>query len=239
MAEVVLKVGTFGMYEDGDILCAWNDKYIKKKNAETICRESGDRALQEIYAQKTHIYRFDRISEFTVTRTNLVTDEIDIFSDDRDDLGRYMHVKWHIQINAKKMFGFEGAERWYEKETIPDDTKLDLIWDEIEARTGERRANNTLYPLGDNNLMEFLALSVDDMTDAQAANLVLSEYETQTIDGEEREVQVKKRINKIDYASISAISADTLNRIYDRKEIVDVRGDTKINPISEVVALKV
>src|SRR5687768_2274240 len=81
-----LKIGTVGpdpAYQDGDIICAFNRRRCRCVHAQHICHPwkatpnaHGLLALSTVvhdYFEKTHQYRFERVSRLEVLRTNLIT----------------------------------------------------------------------------------------------------------------------------------------------------------------------
>lgn len=88
MAEFALKIGEGANYQDGDILCAFNRRFIRLRHADAICwpRLNGSKVggqlentqpLLEKWYQRIAQYMWERVSKHEIRRTNLWTlDEV-------------------------------------------------------------------------------------------------------------------------------------------------------------------
>jgi len=235
VGQLLLVVGSHPRYDDGDILVARNRRLIRYAHAQHICsvkdagfngdglRPSG--TLFELMQAKQHLYKFDRISSSEVRRTNLDTLEEDTISATPNAAGEYMHVQTFIDRRKNQarhsLFGSTGSEYWYgkrRKEVSPPQTTLDVIWTEIEARTAHRETSYVNWPFSERELTGFLALSVNDFSDADQVDL-----ESQLVDesNPENPIIVKRRKNWIDWRELrDVVEADVLNGSLP----VDIRG---------------
>ena len=167
MAELLLKVGTVGVYEDGDIICAHNSRRISCCHVQTLCNP----ALQTVnrdgllstgtiahdWFERTHKFRFERISTSEVRRTLIATGRSDVVSGTPNANGESMDVRQYIERRQKAarsgrpkkaLFGTAGSEQWYGGQIDMSAAALALVWDDVEAKT----ANNSLGLCGSNSV---------------------------------------------------------------------------------------
>lgn len=231
MPELILKVGNDqapDRYQDGDIICAFNRRRIRACHAEMICHVkhvsfNGDGlnpadSLPVHWFENTHQFKFERVSNKEIRRTNLLTLEEDIISDVPNEKGEYMDVPLYLARRKKhemhRIFGTEGNEFWYGGNVDASNTKLDKVWEKIEELTVKREADHQLWPLSSTEKKHFLALPVDDFTEEERG-----EYESSELDNEGR--VIKKRNNKVNYALL--VSVQKLLNIQDKTKEVDLR----------------
>jgi hypothetical protein len=185
VAELLIKATKgfpdFRRYQDGDVVCAFNQNHIKLKHAFHICsplnfnlnkwrlRPDG---LLRFFCDKTFKYRFERISKTEVKRTNLNTNNEEIFSDKSNLKGEYIYVQQHINYMKKNanhyIFGRAGEEIWYGGERNFSNDVVSSIWEEIEKETPYKEVDFYFWPLGKEEKKHFLALSVNDFSDFEA-----------------------------------------------------------------------
>lgn len=215
MAELLLMVGDGAGYQDGDILCAYNSRRIALVHAQHICASG---ALLEKLLERSYRYRFQRTGEFTLERIDLRTSETVEYSNKPDSEGQHIDVPLFISRRKRqpnhKIFGAPGSEYWFGGEWQPD---TDAIWNEIENRSAHRRANYTLWPLGEQEKRSHLALAVDDFDDAEAELLTAPR---QRIVGDVVET-VAKRARRVDWRALSLPVSRT--DIEDRTKAIDIR----------------
>lgn len=234
MAELLLKVGTVGpdpLYQDGDIVCAFNQKRIKHVHAQHICHiknfgfnifklRAAD-TLAKVYHEKIYKYKFERISAREIRRTNLDTLEEEIFSNVPNSKGEYIHVKDFInhqkRSNNHKIFGTAGNEFWYGGTRTPTDSALIDIWTEIESRTAYREINFPNWPLSKTELKNFRAIKVDDFDDVEAGVLVSAE----TSGKDDEIVIVKKRKHFVSWRTLPSLTS--VSDIENKDIIIDTR----------------
>jgi hypothetical protein len=228
MAELLLKIGDGANYEDGDILCAFNDRRIQLVHAEHICRvgkagtQNGNRlrpndSLTRMFLEKTRQYRFERISRAEVKRVTIATGQQATFGPMAAAGGEHMHVQEHVDRLLRHprhaVFGEPGREIWYGGRTRHTHDALDAIWSEIEERTEYRRADHRRWPAGEQDLVSHLLITVDDFSDADAAELVAP------LDAPGRKA---KRRHWVSWQALQALEGQ-VPRIESRRARVDVR----------------
>ena len=233
MAELLIKIGN-SRYEDGDILCAFNNKRISLVHLSHLCKPelSGFNkdnlrypdSLFDVFNRNIYQYKFERISEKEIKRIVIDTDEYEILSDAPNEKKEQIDVPLFIARRKAsprhQIFGSKGHEYWYGGRS--SNTKLDDIWTEVEARTEHRKVNYTKFPITSGEKRNYLALSVDDFNDE-----IRGELESPlmaVVEGEEQEQTLKKRKHWVDYKKISELSSFQ-NNILDKNVEVDLRDN--------------
>ena len=240
MAEFIIKIGDSPSYKEGDILCAFNDKRIKQVHAEHICDYKkqpfnsdglNTDGIHRQFLELVYQYRFDRVSQKSVIRTNLWTGEQDLLSDMPNTKGEQikadLYIKRRTAHQNHRIFGAKGREYWYGGKTNQSLQAIDSVWAMIEAETQERKENYTLWPLTDREKAAHVALNVEDFGDSQSVSFVEDVRDT------EGEI-IEKRACRLLLSNIPEISGDTLARHRDRGQIVDNRRGTQPIPVSRV-----
>jgi hypothetical protein len=211
MANFLLKIGASSGYEDGDIIVAPNRKRIRSVYASHICHvdkvpfnTDGLRSSDElnlIYMSKTHQYRFNRVSEKEILRTDLLTGMVELFSDTTEQ-----HIYVQEFINQQKTFGHHriygtsGNEFWFGKEIYPDHPVWNVVWGEIEQRTTERENKYKHFPFTEIEHRHFLPLtSQDDFNDETSSNYESSEYDDTVVDEVGTPTLVSKRKHTLEW----------------------------------------
>lgn len=236
MAELILKIGGVNdnpsRYQDGDIVCAFNNRRIRTVHAEHLCHVkdlpfNSDglnpiNTLPYYWHELTHQFKFERIARFEIQRTNLLTLESDVINATPNAKGEYMDVPLFIerqkQAPMHRIFGTEGREVWFGGNIDFSHAKLDKVWQKIEQMTPKREVDYQLWPLSSHEKKNFLALPVEDFDEATKA-----EYEKPEMNGEEI---VRKRKHKVDYAVL--VSAEKLLDIKDKTIEVDLRREVPL-----------
>ena len=197
MAELAVKVGDQGgghstRYRDGDVLCAFSNRRIRCTHAQHIChvRAAGftndglrpNDSLAEKMLQRTRQYKIERTGVQTVVVTNLITMDEHTLSNVPDGDGRCMHVPEFVdnrlEHDRHAIFGSPGSEVWYGGRTYYENDRMTLVWNDIETHSAFREVDHMLWPAGRQDLKEHLMLPVNDMTDAEAEELVIPELKT-------------------------------------------------------------
>lgn len=246
MAELILKVGAFSpdhSYQDGDIVVAPNDRQIGSIHISHICdvRKAGFNSdglrpdsLAARQQQETYQYRFDRVGEKVVLRTELATGTTELLSDTPNERGEAIDVSGYIARRkshpAHRIFGVAGSEFWFGGRVDTSRPKIDLVWDLIEGDTSFRRADHKKFPLGAIDEKHFCAISTADYTDGMASLMTATQQITKSVD-------VGKRLCRVDYNALEEIAGPLKNQIANREIAIDVRDFAQFVP-EEIVQVK-
>jgi hypothetical protein len=194
MAELLLKIGTVGpapAYQDGDIVVALTDRRIGQVHLDHLCHvfnyglnKDGWRPLDTLaqkYRESTHQFRFERLDEKTVLRTNILTGAKEEFGEKNNKKKEHIYVTEYLARQLGHpghcIFGDKGREVWYGG-TIDTSVKtLDSFWPLVEDELHVKKADHILWPFSDHELKHFLALKVDDFGDDMAGKYVAPVYE--------------------------------------------------------------
>jgi hypothetical protein len=229
MSEIILKIGPGSNYEDGDIVCAFNNRRIRGIHAEQICHiktiglnADGLRqinSLPELFQKEVYQYRFERVSKTEVKRINQITLEEEIISNIPNAKREHIYLDEFLTRRKKnpnhRIFGTAGNEVWYGGITDVSNIRLDNIWQKIEERTEHREVNHKDWPCSDQELRHFFVVPTDDFDDAQADELV-SSIESKP-DERGHKTIIKKRKSKVNFRTGLGLSEDTLGKIDDMK----------------------
>jgi hypothetical protein len=238
-AELIIKIGdSEGAldFKDGDVIHAFNDKRIQARHAESIIREkhrqdgrAGVRLpedhLLKTYYEETHEFKFERLDEKVVRRTNLWTGVTETFSDIPNKNGKQMDVplfiKRRLRHERHSIFGSNGSEFWYGGRVRYRQSDVDDLWTEIEAKTSFLKSDHTQWPFTDNELKAHLAITVSDMTDAK-----MREYENPKLDltNPDNPVITARRAKKVNWRNLAGLGASTRADVESKTTKVDVRG---------------
>lgn len=221
-SELIIKIGVGTGFEDGDVIHAMNDRRIKDVHAQHITHpkncpvgpgirhEAG--CLAQVYLENTKQYKFQRISENEVRRTNLVTLQEDIISDVANKDGEYMDVPLYIARRLKHqthmIFGGNGSEYWYGGKTDASLANLSTVWTEIEAKTAFLEADHTEFPFTDKELSKYYVFKVDDFSDT-----VRGDLEAPLLDIDDNVLKVRK--THIDWENDLGLTAGEITQIKD------------------------
>lgn len=240
MAELMLKIKRDAIpdpaYQDGDIMCALNDRRILDVHTQHVCSKrlagfnsEGLRpanSLTAAYLESVMQYKFERISRNEVRRVNLWTAEETVLSNTPNHSNEHIDVALYLSRRRSHsehlIFGVRGSEFWYGGYTNASLSRLSTVWDTIESRTPHKRASYTRWPFTANELKNYLILSVPDFTDLEGSILtspVLDESDLTKLES----VIVKRRKRYIawkDLADSSIVVDDILNR----NKTVDIRS---------------
>ena len=164
--ELHIKVGDHPdprNFKDGDVIHAFTDEQILYTNAQIIARAEcpfnefnlrTPGCLLEFFQSTLYQYKYERLGDNTTKRTDLTTGE-EVFT--KEPL-----VK-RITGNRHKIFGAPGLEYWYSGNIDWDITKINSVWDHIEANSTHKKADHLNYPFKDHELKKNLRIKVDDM----------------------------------------------------------------------------
>jgi len=255
MAELILKIGdspTDKGYKDGDVVDAFNSHRIQRWAIEDLCSAWESRvtddglyvsgSIAEDIFKRTHEFKYERIAPNTVRRTNLITlDTAEFGGDTLDPEGNYMNVRNYVNrqfaLKAplggpnKPFFGVRRSEVWYGGSIDYAQAKIDLVWDDIEAKTAFERTDFTQWPLGSSDVRHFLAVPVDEFDDAELATLVARVTEIiNPGDPEEEHIEetVKMRSHFVTWRDITTELGTTEADVLNRDTPVDKRDVTPL-----------
>lgn len=241
MAELVLKVGPGGGYEDGDVLCSFNDKAIQLANAQMLCNpwingvnEFGTRIIDSIaedYFKRTSLYKFERISKTEINKINLQTLESEILGPSQINIELWLKRRMAERAPdggpQLAIFGDPEALVWYEETYDFSQENIDLLWKDIEEKTGNKKADFSLYPLGKQDTKSHLPIKLEtDISDT-----VSQEYVSPKLDSG---VIIKKRANSVDWKNSLSLTAQEKADIEDPAKEYDKREE---NDYSTAVVL--
>jgi hypothetical protein len=244
-AQLIIKVGDEGTFEDGDIINAFTDTQILNVHAQHITHPKNfsknkhglrnPNTLLQDYLENTSKFKFERISQTAIKRTDLQTGDEDILSDTPNTDNEYMDVPLYIERRLKherhKIFGTPGNEYWYGGNTIITDEKIDKVWQKIEQKTSKKKADHTNFPFTEKELQKYYAITVEDFTPEEIAELTTPLLDDQ---GE----TIKPRKQKIDYHNLPELTAQDKTDIADRNTKVDHRQTKPIKRDSIITQLK-
>ena len=253
MGELAVKIGTHGAFDpfdDGDVLQAFNKRMIQWVHAQHVFwpRVNGRRVgglqavgypLLEQSLALCSQYKWERVSESEVCRTNLRTGSVVTYGSkpvpDPDDPEQeiFLHVREHFRhkhdSGKTPLFGQMNREIEYGGSIASDSGTVGKVWDAIEAATDLKRTAFNRWPAGTNDLKEFLFVCVDDFDDDEARELEspLTEPAPITDDDGTGERVVRERKHGVDwrrYVLPSVSSLVSAADIENPKRTIDIRG---------------
>ena len=240
MAELLLKIGTDApdpAYQDGDILCAFNERRMLCCHAEMIChprlaaltrdglRDNGSlaRTMLDTVCQ----YRFERLSRDEIERVDLVTGDRERFGRTPNERGEQMDVdqfvKRRLRHDAHRIFGVPGREVWYGGTIDWSPPKVAAVWDAIEVRSALRRVDHRHWPFTRQERLSFLPIKTDDFNDDVSNTLIAQEIDETY---PENPVLVRKRRNRVDWESLTATLGLSRDDVLDPTRETDGRSVT-------------
>lgn len=180
MAEIILKIGSSQLWDDGDVVEAVNDKITSATHAEILAdprkegfNSSGLRpeGLGKAYLECVYQYRFERVSKTEVTRTELnslglpIENSVEVFGPESINVEEFVLRRY--RNSNHKLFGTRGSEVWYGGATSNSQEVLDNVWDNVEYYTEKSRSANEFkyFPLGSVDKKHFLAVPMLDFED--------------------------------------------------------------------------
>ena len=235
MAELTIKVGDSATYEDGDVVDCFNRRRIRCTHAQHIChldlmgfQLNGLRpndCLAQMFREKTHQYRCERISQWEMKRVNLFDLSEEVFDDKPNGEGKSIDVPLFVERRLSHprhaMFGSDGREVWYGGRKKFSHTEMDNVWSEIEKRTALREVDYGYWPASSAELKECAWCSVLDFGDLRAEELKGPQYDPANLDPEA--LPIKKRKHKVVWRVKMPLSPKDITDIEDKAKIIDKR----------------
>lgn len=180
MAEIILKIGSSELWDDGDVVEAVNDKLTSATHAEILAdpRKEGfnshglrPNGLGKAYLDCVYQYRFERVSKTEVTRIELditgapILDSQELFGPESINVEEFVLRRYRNPNH--KLFGTRGKEVWYGGISSNGEDVLSNVWDNIETYTENSRADNQFkyFPLGSLDKKHFLAVPMENFID--------------------------------------------------------------------------
>lgn len=247
MAELVLQIKDSPKYEEGDILCAFNDRQILWKNAENLFwpRVDNDSWKPKVKGflgnsypvlqsslEKIYRYKFERVARQEVVRIDLWSGEVDVLSLYSRNNELYMDVVAYIKDMKRGglLFGQDGNEVWYDGPTDYSMENMERVWDGIEYYLGEGRENWGLWPAGREDLKHFFFISVSNFEDNQASELIVPLFEESIANKnklkQKDNIKIKIKLERqysVLWRELPQLSFHTENMVLDKDVKVDIR----------------
>lgn len=191
MAELLVKVGKTAGYEDGDCLCAFNDRRIRFVHAQHICNHEWERftsdglrrtgGLAMRWLDRVRQYRFERVNRTQALRVetdstvSVIRSEVVSFGNQLEDF-----IKRRVSHPNHDVFGVAGREIWYGGNHAMDINTTNLLWADIQNQSAHDDTegpcdycgqDHTLWPLGRLDLRDHLPVRVVNFNDRELAAL--------------------------------------------------------------------
>lgn len=242
--NLLLISGDHPTYEDGDILCAFNNKRIKQVKAEHICwpRLRGKKLggmvgeafpLLKVMLEETRQYKFQRVGD-TVERTNLITLAQDIITATPNANGEYMDVEMFIKrrklFGKLPIFGADGEEFWFGGDTLTEQKDIDKLWKKIEEKSRHKEKDNEKWDFTDAEIKQFTPIEVDDFDDIVRESLTASNDVVEI--GKDLKIG-KKRNKSVKWRDLVGIDQ---TKALDKKLKYDARGSVYL--LNDIVKVK-
>lgn len=246
MAEILLVVGDHPVYQDGDVLCAFNRRRTRCVHAQHVCnvRKWGGKPRQlrplgtvaEEFQRLTYQYRFQRRGD-EVVRTDLASMSEVVFGPDKIDVRLFLNHR--LRSKNHRIFGHWGGEVWYGGKQTFDNSTLNSVWSKIAEKTDRTESDDEfqLWPMGRMDIREFLAVRTVDFTDAEADALVAPQYDLdadgnpQTDENDNRITLSKRNINVDWRANLLDDLQVTESEVLDRNNPVGVQVSLPVDRI--------
>lgn len=222
MAELMLFIDRSrkNFFEDGDILCSFNDNRISRANCEYVASEArrslgfnGDglrvaNSILEDYLTLANQYKFVRISTDQVKRVETQTGEETVIPKEEIAVAEFIKRR---KVKADHcVFGTKGNEYWFGKSRVPTESELATFWNVIETKTAHIRSQHLKWKMGSEEYKSFLQLQVTDFSDAR-----------RTI--HEMDTTHKKRICHVPWQDFREISRAVQSKALIPTQALDVR----------------
>ena len=184
MAEIILKIGSSELWDDGDVVEAVNDRITSSTHIQILAdprkegfNSSGLRpdSLGKAYSDCMYQYRFERVSKTEAIRIELdntgaaIADSDELFGPESINVEEFVFRRYR---NPKhRLFGVRGAEIWYGGQFSSDLDAIDNAWTKIESYTDKTRTQDEFkyFPLGTLDKKHFLAVPMEDFVDEALA----------------------------------------------------------------------
>jgi len=204
MAELIINVNENGSYEDGDILCAFNDKSVQCTHAQHICHyqhhgftNDGLRpeGKSKLFLDCVYQYRFERLNRTQVKRVetdhlgNVLSEET--FGKESIDVDQF--VSRRLKHAKHRIFGTIGAEIWHGGKSDFSQEAVDQAWVIVQNDCDCRNApgecpccgqDHTLWPMGRLDVRHFLCTQLDNFSDVEQQAMV-SDFSATFAEGED------------------------------------------------------
>lgn len=233
MAEVMIRTHSHGSGEDGDIICAFNDRRISHVHCSHICNKdaigfasNGRRAsgtLLDHFLKNTYTYKFQRTGEKTLDKILISTGEVTKISDipnGKEYMDVPAFIRRRLHHDKHQIFGSTGSEFWYGGRTVADVTNLDKVWTAIETMTAKRKADHTQWTPSSGELRGWFWVTVDDGDDNAFSELTQPLLDLTDPDNP---ITVKKHKHHIDWRALAGMSDATRRLVADRSRTHDSR----------------
>jgi hypothetical protein len=238
-AQALLFVNDQGpdpMYRDGDILCVMNNRRIRQVHMEHLChpRVDGKKVkglacngypLLQSMLELTKQYKYERVSNDEVLRTNLRTLDTDTLSplavDPKLRMAVVQTCNKMIAADTKSVvFGVAGSEVWYGGRTYVADDDLGQVWTEIETNSSYREENFISFPWGRMDGFAHLAITINNMSDARAHELVEADVDNTD---PENPITVRRRRFYIPWQDLPDMKS-YVDDVQNTQKYTDLRG---------------
>jgi len=209
-------------------------------------------SLAKDYLQTVHQFKYERLGKETLRITQLsdnqsieITSNIPFQNSFDKNKTQYMDIPLFVKRSIRTMretnargipvFGEPGKEIWYGGKTDVSASNISQVWDAIETKTENVRADLQfkLWPSGAQDLKSHLSLLVNDFDDTEAESLA---EPLMDLTDPENPVLLKKRKNMVSWKDIILISELTQTNVLDSTVSVDLRTKGEHTRIDIVVA---
>jgi len=208
-----------GNKEDGDILNAISSLDTRRHHLGKIChlRKHAKVAdsLSYRFIEQNSKFKFERLSTYTVRRTNLITSDTDELSNTPNAQGERIDLPTYLARRKSSpnhgIFGDAGSEIWFGGVRDPSHTDLDDLWAVVESQTAYREVDFADWPLNPREIAGQLWIRTTDFTQDEVRDLVslISDVD-------------QRRRYMVSWRSVTGVSA-FIDRILDRKDSIDLR----------------
>ncbi len=231
-ATMIIKVGTRGPdpdWQDSDTIMVRTWNQTRRFHAEHLAHPKNmfggvgvRRLLGETgrlaWLEKARQYRFERQNATEVKRVLLSDMTEEIFGPSQIDVESF--VQRRLKHPTHQIFGNAGSEIWYGGKTTVDEPTLDTVWAEIESLTSELESTFNFFPIGTDDLIDHLVLTVDDMDDVDAQDMELPDTDETDPDNP---ITLKKRKWTFPWQAINGMTASRIADVQAAGVSVDVR----------------
>lgn len=246
MAELLIKIkpnpqNPTGL-QDGDIINAFNNLYIKRVHAECICNPAKEQfnsdglrpkgCLADMFLSKVSEFKLQRVGANEAKKIRL-SDMAEVNDPWLVIAGIDEFFMIRKQNPKHQVFGTAGSEYIYGGRRSAPDSVLNDIWAEIEYRTPLREVDHRKSPMRGDEFKFFLALTVTDFDDRRRALYESPLHRTETR-------FVAERLCCVPWRDIDNIPAVTKNAVYNPGIATDLRdyGMAVTEDIVEIKGLK-
>jgi len=243
MAEIMLKIGDGPTLDDGHPIHAFTDRKILLVNADRLCnwrlagfagnglRPTG--SLAEEYMTIANKYKFERVSQREVRRTELDTGATEMFSDVPrlvDGRDQHIYVEEYVayatrNANNHNVFGEPGAEVWYGGSVQNDEARVLRMWNKIEEKSEHRRQDHAMWPAGRLDTQHHFMFHAIPFSDDDARSLLASAPMPGIEDGDFR----PRKLHKAPWADTLGISGPTEEDIRNPGKNVERKPEIRHN----------